>query len=73
MRALIGEFRLLITRGDRVKGEVIRAVEFKDLGPITTSRGLVDVLLEDGKVIELVDPTRHLRRLGRSRSPKRAA
>ena len=58
-----GKFKLLIPRGGLLAGAVIEAVEFLDLGPITTSQGLVDVLLRDSSVLQMVDPRRHLRRV----------
>ena len=58
-----GKFKLLIPRGGLLAGAVIEAVEFLDLGPITTSQWLVDVLLRDSSVLQMVDPRRHLRRV----------
>lgn len=65
--SLTGRFKLLIARGDLPAGAVIQAVEFLDLGPITTSQGLVDVVLDDASVLQMVDPSRHLRRVRRRR------
>lgn len=63
-----GKFKLLIARGDVPAGTVIEAVEFLDLGSITTSQGLVDVVLHDNRVLQMVDPSRHLRRVRRRKA-----